>query len=64
MLDLGARFAYLTAEQSASTFGSLPAGAVVLKVQSDGPLARAGMRAGDVMLAVAGNKIASEDNLR
>ena len=62
--DLGARFTYLTAEQSASTLGSLPPGAVVLEVQSEGPLAKAGIHAGDVVLAIAGMKIASEEKLR
>src|SRR5262249_35286177 len=58
--DLGLRIAYLTPEQSASTLGAMPAGAVVMEVES-GRLAKAGIHVGDVILSIAGKKIASED---
>jgi hypothetical protein len=62
--DLGWRVAYLTPEQSASTLGALPPGAVVMEVESGRPAARAGMQVGDVILSIAGKKIASENDLR
>jgi hypothetical protein len=62
--DLGVRMAYLTQEQSASTLGAIPAGAVVMEVESGRPMAKAGIHVGDVILSIAGSKIASEDDLR
>lgn len=62
--DLGFRIAFLTREQSASTLGALPTGAVVMEVESGRPVARAGLRVGDVVVSIAGKKIASEDDLR
>lgn len=62
--DLGLRIAYLTPEQSASTLGAMPAGAVVMEVESGRPVAKAGIHVGDVILSIAGKKIASEDDLR
>jgi hypothetical protein len=62
--DLGWRVAYLTPEQSASTLGALPPGAVVMEVESGRPAARAGMQVGDVILSIAGKQIASENDLR
>jgi hypothetical protein len=61
---LGVRVAYLTKEQSASTLGAMPAGAVVMEVESAGPAAAAGIRAGDVILAIDGKEFLSEDDLR
>jgi TIR domain/PDZ domain len=62
--DLGVRIAYLTPEQSASTLGAMPAGAVVMEVESGKPMAKAGIHVGDIILSIAGKKILSEDNLR
>ncbi len=62
--DLGVRMAYLTPQQSASTLGAMPAGAVVLEVESGRPMAKAGLHVGDVVLSIAGKKILSEDDLR
>ena len=64
MPDLGVRMAYLTHEQSASTLGAMPAGAVVMEVESGRAMAKAGVHIGDVILSIAGSKIASEDDLR
>ena len=61
---LGMRAAYLTPEQSASTLGAMPPGAVVMEVESAKPVGRAGLQAGDVILTIAGRKITSEDDLR
>lgn len=61
---LGMSAAYLTPEQSASTGGAMPPGVVVMEVESDKPVARAGLQAGDVILTIAGKKITSEDELR
>jgi len=62
--DLGVRMAFLTAEQSASTLGAMPQGAVVMEVESGRPMAKAGIHVGDVVLSIAGKKITSEDDLR
>lgn len=61
---LGMRATYLTQEQSASTFGAMPPGAVVLEVETGKPLAAAGFHAGDIILSIDGRKIVSEDDLR
>jgi PDZ domain/TIR domain len=62
--DLGVRMAFLTPEQSASTLGAMPPGAVVMEVESGRPMAKAGVHVGDVVLSIGGKKIASEDDLR
>lgn len=62
--DLGVRIAYITPEQSTSTLGALPPGAVVMEVESGRPAARAGLHVGDVVLAIASKTIAGEDDLR
>jgi len=62
--DLGLRIAYLTPEQSASTLGAMPSGAVVMEVESGRPVAKAGIHVGDVVVSIAGKKIDSEDDLR
>jgi TIR domain/PDZ domain len=62
--DLGVRMAFLTAEQSASTLGAMPPGAVVMEIESGRPVAKAGLHVGDVVLSIGGKKIASEDDLR
>ena len=62
--DLGVRIAYITQEQSTATLGALPPGAVVMEVESGRPVARAGVHVGDVVVAIAGKRIASEDDLR
>jgi TIR domain/PDZ domain len=61
---LGVRIAYITPEQSASTLGALPPGAVVMEVESGQPVAKAGIHVGDVMVAIGGKKMASENDLR
>jgi len=62
--DLGLRIAFLTPEQSASTRGAMPSGAVVMEVESGRPMDKAGIHVGDVVLSRAGKKIDSEDDLR
>jgi hypothetical protein len=62
--DLGFRVAFLTPEQSASTLGAMPPGAVVMEIESGKPMARAGLQVGDVMLSIGGRKLAGEDDLR
>jgi len=62
--DLGVRMAFLTPEQSASTLGAMPTGAVVMEVESGRPMAKAGVHVGDVVLSIGDKKIASEDDLR
>jgi len=62
--DLGLRIAFLSADQSASTLGAMPAGAVVMEIESGRPMAKAGLHVGDVVLSIGGNKISSEDDLR
>lgn len=62
--DLGMRIAFLTPEQSASTLGAMPAGAVVMEVESGRAMAKAGIHVGDVVVSIGGKKIASEDDLR
>ena len=62
--DLGVRIAYITPEQSASTLGALPPGAVVMEVESGRAVAKAGIHVGDVVVAIGGKKIASENDLR
>lgn len=61
---LGVRVAYISSEQSAATLGSLPSGAVVMEVESGRPVAKAGVQVGDVILTIAGKKVASENDLR
>jgi len=62
--DLGLRIAFLTPEQSASTLGAMPAGAVVMEIESGRPMAKAGIHVGDVVLSIGGKRIGSEDDLR
>jgi len=62
--DLGMRIAFLTPEQSASTLGAMPAGAVVMEVESGRPMAKSGIHVGDVVVSIGGKKIGSEDDLR
>ena len=62
--DLGVRMAFINQEQSGSSLGALPIGGVVMEVESNGPVAHAGLQTGDVILTIAGKKIESEDELR
>ncbi|HVO93974.1 MAG TPA: TIR domain-containing protein, partial [Terriglobales bacterium] len=62
--DLGLRIAYISAQQSASTFGSLPAGAVVMEVESGRPAGHAGLQVGDIVTTIGGQSITSEEDLR
>jgi hypothetical protein len=62
--DLGIRVAFLTQQQSASTLGALPPGAVVMEVESGRPMARAGLQVGDVMLSIGDRRLGSENDLR
>jgi TIR domain/PDZ domain len=62
--DLGIRMAFFSKEQSESTLGLLSAGAVVTEVQSDRPAAKGGLHAGDIIVAINGKKIGTEDDLR
>ena len=62
--DLGVRIGFFTPEQSASTLGAMPAGAVVMEVESGRPMAKAGIHVGDVLISIGSKKIASEDDLR
>jgi len=60
--DLGLRVAFVSAEQQAAL--GVPAGAVVLELESDRPAAKAGLHVSDVVLEISGKKLASEDDLR
>ena len=62
--DLGLRVAFISAEQSASTLGSLPTGAVVMEIESGRPAAHAGLQVGDIVTTIAGQKIDGENDLR
>lgn len=62
--DLGFRVAFLSPEQSASTLGAMPPGAVVMEIESGRPMARAGLQVGDVILSIGGKKLAGENDLR
>ncbi|MGH7872874.1 MAG: TIR domain-containing protein [Candidatus Binatia bacterium] len=62
--DLGLRVAFISPDQSASTLGSLPTGAVIMEVESGRPAAHAGLQVGDVVTTIAGKSIDSEDDLR
>jgi hypothetical protein len=62
--DLGIQITYVSREQSASTMGPLPTGAVVMEVESGRPAAKAGLEAGDVIIAIDSKKIETEDDLR
>ena len=62
--DLGLRVAFISAEQSAATLGSLPTGAVVMEVESGRPAVHAGLQVGDVVTTIGGKSIGSEDDLR
>jgi hypothetical protein len=61
---LGVRMTFLTSEQSATMLGTMPAGALVMEVESGRPMARSGIHAGDVILSIGGKKIVNEDDLR
>lgn len=62
--DLGFRVAFINKEQSASTLGAMPPGAVVMEVESGRPVAKAGILTKDVILRIGSKKISSEDDLR
>jgi hypothetical protein len=62
--DLGVRMAFITQEQSTATLGSLPPGAVVMEIESGKAAARAGLHVGDIVVAIGGKKIGSENDLR
>ena len=62
--DLGFRVAFLSPEQSASTLGAMPPGALVTEVESGRPMARAESHVGDVILSIGGKKVGSENDLR
>jgi hypothetical protein len=62
--DLGFRVAFINKEQSASTLGAMPPGAVVMEVESGRPVAKAGILTKDVILTIGSKKISSEDDLR
>jgi serine protease Do len=63
--DLGLKIAFVGKEQ-AGLYAALgmPPGAVVLGVEADKPAGRAGIHAGDVIVAIEGRKIDVEDDLR
>jgi hypothetical protein len=64
ILELGVHLVFVTPEQAGSLGGAgLSTGAVVFRVEP-GPAQTAGLRARDVVAAVNGQKIASEDDLR
>jgi len=54
------RIAFLTPEQSASTLGAMPAGAVVMEVESGRPMAKSGIHVGDVVVSIGGKKIGTK----
>jgi hypothetical protein len=62
--ELGLRVAFITQQQSASTLGAMPPGAVIMEVESGRPVAKAGLLTKDVILAIGGKKISREDDLR
>lgn len=62
--DLGLRVAFISPDQSASTLGSLPTGAVIMEVESGRPAAHAGLQVGDVVTTIGGKSVGSENDLR
>ena len=64
--DIGLRIAFIGQEQSEQhrVLGfSMPLSAVVLEVESSRPRFRAGLRAGDVIVAIDDRNIGGEDDL-
>jgi hypothetical protein len=60
--DLGLRVAFISADQQTAL--GLPAGAVVLELDSDRPAAKAGVHVSDVIVEMGGRKLITEDDLR
>jgi serine protease Do len=60
--DLGMQMMFVGQDQAALI--GQAAGALVMEVESSRPAAKAGVHAGDVIISIAGRKIATEDDLR
>lgn len=62
--DLGIRIAFVSEDQNVSALGLLPAGAIVMEVESGLPAGKGGLQAGDIITTINGKKIDTTDNLR
>ncbi len=62
--DLGIRIAFVSKDQNVSALGLLPAGAIVMEVESGLPAGKGGLQAGDIITTINGKKINTTDNLR
>jgi membrane-associated protease RseP (regulator of RpoE activity) len=64
VVELGLDVAFINSQQSQSMAGALPPGAQVMKLESSGAAARAGIDAGDIIEAIGSQKIDTLDDLR
>jgi hypothetical protein len=62
--DLGIRVAFIDRQLSESILGSIPAGALVMEVESSGAASKAGIHVFDVIEGIAGHKIETVNDLR
>ena len=62
--DLGIRVAFIDRQLSESMLGSMPAGALVMEVESSGAAAKAGIHVFDVIEGIGHRKIQTVDDLR
>lgn len=62
--DLGLLVAFIGPEQSQSALGSMPEGALVMKVESSGAASKAGIHVFDIIEAIGGHKIETVNDLR
>ncbi|HSF59480.1 MAG TPA: TIR domain-containing protein [Candidatus Binatia bacterium] len=62
--DLGIRVAFIDRQLSESILGSMPAGALVMELESSGAAAKAGIHVFDVIEAIGERKIQTVDDLR
>jgi hypothetical protein len=62
--DLGLLVAFIGPEQSQSALGSMPEGALVMKVEGSGAASKAGIHVFDIIEAIGGHKIETVNDLR